>query len=606
MEQCQPTLALASVLLAWNDVRAASPARWPIALGASIVLVQTALIAVLLVERAWRLRAQGALDERLRFERLVAEVSANFAQLPVERIDAQIMASLRRIGEALGADRGGLWHLEPDASALALVQGWHVPGVRPPFPVLMAELFPGGLDWMRGGEALRMDAAEGVGIADRTHRLIQEMTRAKIASVVAVSVPAFGVAGGILAFSSDQRLRPWPDEVLHGLRTLGEVFARAVHRREAETALAHSEALTRAALSSLPGAVAVLDRTGTVLRVNRGWAAAAPPFSLIPEGTNYLAALGRSVAAGDGTLDKIRVLVEQVLAGQHGAGLVEHHLAAAGRWVEVHAEPLDWPEGGGVVSHVEVTERKRAEIEAQRTREEIAHVGRVVALGELAVSIAHEINQPLAAILLNAQTALRLLGEPTPGLAEVRAAVADVIADDRRAAEVIGRLRTFLKKSEVRHARHDANALATEVVRLVASDALLREVTLALVPAAGPLYVWGSGVQLQQVLLNLITNAFEAVARQAPDTERRVWVRTMRVGERVVLAVEDTGHGIPTEALEKIFEPFYAMREGALGIGLSISRRIVEAHGGHLWAERRPGGGAILSCELPRAEEDAV
>ena len=606
MEKCRPPLDLAFMLLASPLGDAEPQAPWPIALALGVVLVQAVLIAVLLVERAWRLRAQRALDERLCFERLVAEVSADFAQLPVDRIDAQIIAGLRRIGEALGAERGGLWRMEPDASALVLAQGWHAPGTRPPFPVFRAEQFPEGLDWIQRGEIFQMDATEDAGSPDRTHKLIQDVAHAQIISVVAVPVPGYGVAGGILGFCSSQRLRHWPDEALHGLRTLGEVFASAVQRQAAETALTHSEALTRAALSSLPGAVAVLDRTGTVLRVNRGWGATAPPFSLIPEGANYLAALGRGVAAGDGPLDPIRRLVEQVLAGQRGAGSVDYHFASAGRWWEVRVESLDWPEGGGVVSHVEVTEPRRAEIEAQRTREEIAHAGRVAALGELAVSIAHEINQPLAAILLNAQTALKLLGEPAPDLAEARAAVDDVIADDRRAAEVIGRLRTFLKKNKAPHARHDANSLATEVVRLVASDAQLREVTLTLVPAPGPLYIHGSGVELEQVLLNLITNALEAVAGQPPGNDRRVWVRTTRGEDRVVLAVEDTGPGIPMDAMEKIFEPFYATREGPLGMGLSISRRIAEAHGGRLWVERRPGGGAIFSCELPHAEESAT
>ncbi|UQA55543.1 protein kinase domain-containing protein [Polyangium aurulentum] len=238
------------------------------------------------------------------------------------------------------------------------------------------------------------------------------------------------------------------------------------------------------------------------------------------------------------------------------------------------------------------------------TTQRIAHLNRVASMTQLAASIAHELNQPLAAILSNAQAARRLLERGTPDVAEALAALGDIVEDDRRAGQIIQRMRAMLKKGETRADVLDLNELAREVWHLVAHDAQLRGATLRLALGADLPCVQGDGIQLQQVVLNLVVNALDAVSAR-PAGQRRVEVRTGREAEvRVALSVEDSGTGIAPPDLERIFDSFFTTKAHGLGVGLSISRSIVEAHGGRLWAENNPGGGATFHCVLPAWEEE--
>ena len=253
----------------------------------------------------------------------------------------------------------------------------------------------------------------------------------------------------------------------------------------------------------------------------------------------------------------------------------------------------------------ELALNRAAELRERKTQDELAHLNRVSAMSELVASIAHELNQPLAAILSNAQAAERLLARAPPDLAEVRAALAAIVNDDRRAGRVIQQIRAMLRKSEPQVSAQDLNELVREVARLLASAALLHGATLRIELAPSLPCVRGDGVQLQQVLLNLIVNALDAVSRRPPDA-RLVVVQTRAAdGGRVNLSVADSGAGIAAADLERIFEPFFTTKAQGLGMGLAISRSIIEAHGGRLWAEDRPGKGGMLRCALPEWDEDA-
>jgi signal transduction histidine kinase len=241
--------------------------------------------------------------------------------------------------------------------------------------------------------------------------------------------------------------------------------------------------------------------------------------------------------------------------------------------------------------------------ELMATNQRLAHLNRVAAMTELATSIAHELNQPLAAILSNAQAARRLLQKSPPDVAEALAALGDIVDDDRRAGTIIQRMRAMLKKGTPSTAALDLNALAGEVSRLVGNDALLRGAVLRLDLAPGLPRVRGDGIQLQQVLLNLVVNALDAVAAR-PAGGRLVVVRTRSEGQdRVMLSVEDSGRGIAPADMERVFEAFYTTKAEGLGVGLAISRSIVEAHGGRLWPENNPGEGATFRCALPVWDE---
>jgi C4-dicarboxylate-specific signal transduction histidine kinase len=227
-------------------------------------------------------------------------------------------------------------------------------------------------------------------------------------------------------------------------------------------------------------------------------------------------------------------------------------------------------------------------------------------MGELTTSVAHEINQPLTAILSNAQDAGRFLSGKTPDLAEVRECLTDIIADNKRAAEVIKRLRALLKKGEFQASVVDLNDVVRDVIRLLGHDALLRKASVVFEPLAGLPPVLGDRIQLYQVALNLIVNGLAAVTEQAPR-DRWLLVRTAESSCGCVeLTVEDSGKGIAESDLARVFEPFFTTKQEGLGMGLSISRSIVQAHGGRLWVENSAGGGAIFGCVLPVAQQGAA
>ncbi|WP_433933502.1 response regulator [Sorangium cellulosum] len=249
---------------------------------------------------------------------------------------------------------------------------------------------------------------------------------------------------------------------------------------------------------------------------------------------------------------------------------------------------------------------RAAELRVQKAQNELAHLNRVSAMSELAASIAHELSQPLAAILSNAQAADRLLAQTPPDIVDARAALSDIAADDRRAGMIIQRMRAMLRKGELSVAALDLGEIVREVTRLVASAALLAGTTVRIELAPGLPCVRGDGVQLQQVLLNLLVNALDAVSRRPPEA-RLVVVRTRPADAgHVELSVADSGEGIPQADLERIFEPFFTSKTHGLGVGLAISRSIVEAHGGRLWAECGPGEGATFRCALPAWNEDTL
>jgi len=250
------------------------------------------------------------------------------------------------------------------------------------------------------------------------------------------------------------------------------------------------------------------------------------------------------------------------------------------------------------VSH-DITARKEAEQETQNLRREIAHVGRVSMMGQLASALAHEINQPLGAILRNAEAAELFLQNGSPDLEEIRAIFADIRKDNQRAGSVIDRMRALLKRQNLDKRSVDVSELVGEVVALVHSDATARHVKFEVAVADRLPPVCGDVVHLQQVLLNLIVNAMDALD-EAKAGDRRVSVTASLGGPQTIeIAVSDSGCGIPADKLTHIFDPFFTTKPKGMGMGLPISRTIIEAHHGRLWEENRPGGGASFRFTLP-------
>jgi signal transduction histidine kinase len=418
---------------------------------------------------------------------------------------------------------------------------------------------------------------------------------------------------GALVFVTTRGECIWPAGLAQRLKMVAEIFANAMARKESESVIRQSEELSSAVLASLEENVTVLDREGIILRISPSPALNAPangsgPLVEIPVvGRNYLK-LWRLVG-GDVNSDARPMVeaVKRVLQDRKRVEVLEFQDTAApeGRWFEIRVQRLDRPEGGAVITHLDISGRKRAEIEARRNLDEIAHLNRVAAMGELTASVAHEINQPLTAILSNAQAACRFLNGKSSNLAEVRECLTDIIADDNRAGEVIKRLRVLLKKGEFQASVVDLNEVVRDVIRLVGHHALLRNASVVFEPFADLSPVLGDRIQLYQVALNLIVNGLSAAAEQVAH-DRWLLVRTGGSDSGIVeLTVEDSGNGIAESDLSRIFEPFFTTKPEGLGMGLSISRSIVQAHGGRLWAENSAGGGAIFRCVLPVAQHGA-
>jgi two-component system sensor kinase FixL len=279
------------------------------------------------------------------------------------------------------------------------------------------------------------------------------------------------------------------------------------------------------------------------------------------------------------------------------------------RWISSHGRVEFDGDGKPILvrglSH-DITQRKEAEQDTQNLRHEIAHVGRVSMLGQLASALAHEINQPLGAILRNAEAAELFMQHESPDLDEVRAILADIRKDDQRAGSVIDRMRGLLKRRNLDKRAVDVGELVGDVVALARADAAGRHVKLEVAVAEDLPPVCADRVHLQQVLLNLIVNGMDALD-EANKEDRRVCIAALLCGPHTIeIAVSDSGCGIPTDKLAHIFDPFFTTKPNGMGMGLPISRTIIEAHGGKLWAENKNESGTSFRFTLPIVEENAT
>ena len=252
----------------------------------------------------------------------------------------------------------------------------------------------------------------------------------------------------------------------------------------------------------------------------------------------------------------------------------------------------------GVIALRTRAERSRAEHALREAQAELAHVTRVMTMGELAASIAHEINQPLAAVVTNANACLRWLTGPTPNLDEAQAAVARIARDGNRASDVIGRIRALVKKSATEQAHLDINEVIQEVLGLIQTEIRKNEVVLRMKLAPDLPRILGDRVQLQQVILNLMMNGIETMST-VTNRSQDLLIRSCRYeSDKVLIAVQDSGTGLETESLDHLFTAFFTTKPKGMGMGLAISRSIIEAHGGKLWASPNDGPGATFQFTL--------
>jgi C4-dicarboxylate-specific signal transduction histidine kinase len=563
-------------------------------------------VAIVLMGLALRRRSQerASAEERLRFERLMGELSGELSTVPTDRVDEAVGRWVARLGSHFEADRVALVQFSDHSTRLHPTHTSDA-GPWPPLPdAYEAEDLPtlaGGIRQGRVVKLSRMAELPASAGADQA-----TLRAAGVQALLAAPLAPGGQALGFLALMMARRERHWSAETVLQLQLVAGVVGGALLRRNSERSLRSIDALSGAVLSSLSARVAVLDGTGTVVRANEAWLAPERNgIAWAPVGQNYLAAC-RGSAEHDPAATELARGIESVLAGQQAGVRLECATStpAGEHWYEVVAEPLRRPTGGAVVMLTDLTARKRAELEAQQHRAEAAHAARAATLGELAAGLAHELNQPLAAIMTNVQASRRLLTSDHPPMALVGEILDDIASDDVRAVEIIRRMRALLVKGQMDVQPLDLNELVGDVLRLVASDAILRRIRVHRRVEPDLPGITGDRVQLQQVILNLVVNGLEAMTEMTAPRRHLTIETDLRDDGLVALTVRDHGPGIAPDLLGKIYEPFFSTKPDGLGMGLSICRSIAEAHGGRLRAANHPSGGAVFEFALPVATVD--
>ncbi len=397
---------------------------------------------------------------------------------------------------------------------------------------------------------------------------------------------------------------PWRD---HQGRILGVIGVNRdiTERKRVENALADERNLLRTLVDHLPQLVFVKDTESRFVFANvtcmRNLRVQSPEgiigktdFDLIP--------LQWARFHRDEEIEIIRTgrpIVDQELCLRDSQGRPRWTLNTKVPWRDHDGNII-----GIVGLNHEITERKLAEERTKQHQEMMAHVARVSMAGEMAGGLAHELNQPLSAIVNYAHGCVRRLKSDPRGVPEIIAAIEQIIAQAERAAQIIRWLRDYVRRQKTRRSAVDLNQAVSEAIALVEHEARQRDILIHSKLAPGQLTVFGDLIQIEQVILNLVRNSFEAMHASAPD--RRVLTIETGVNHdgRAEISVSDTGCGLESENLERLFDPFFTTKPGGMGLGLPISRSIIEEHGGRLGARPRPEGGAIFVVEFPVRQEN--
>jgi two-component system sensor kinase FixL len=338
-----------------------------------------------------------------------------------------------------------------------------------------------------------------------------------------------------------------------------------------------------------------------------GWASARTQRLLGYSDSEHLTQARFMDAVHPDDREGVRLAVERAMTSDHDFEM-EHRVQVRGvetRWVTIRGRVERNDSGKPILVRgvlLDISSRRRSEMELVRLHSQLTHTSRVTMMGQLATALAHELHQPLGAILRNTEAAELFLDHDPPDLSELRAILIDIRADDKRAREVIDRLRALLKRRSVESRALALTDVLANIAALTRAETAARSITMEIESGFGLPSVMGDGVHLQQVLLNLVLNAMDAID-SAASKERLVTVRAQqRNGQDVEIAVSDTGPGIAPGDIALIFDPFFTTKASGMGIGLSVSRTIIEAHGGRIWAENNMTKGATFRFTLPTEE----
>ncbi len=568
---------------------------------AGAILFQSLLIGVLLYERRGRQLAQVELGERLRFETLLAHVTASFASLSGTDQEKAILICLQQVKDFFGADRASVWVYSDTPGVFMRSLVWPDAGTGI-LTVEFAAGFRNTILRLMGGDEVYFSNLAEMALLEDAEAFRSEGVR----SFLAIPLREKNTVVGALSIASVEKEMNWPREIVYRLRTVADLLGSALARGRAEKGLHESELLMGSILASIRSSVAVVDCDGVIIEVNQKWNSfgadnGSDVDGRIGIGVNYLEVC-RQASLDDREARRAFEGISSVLNGDRELFELEYPCPTPEehKWFRMTVDRLNRPQGGAVISHLDVTERKKTELERTRALDEIAHMNRVASMGHMAASLAHELAQPLAAILMNTQAAERFAKAANPNISEICEALADIREDDKRAGAVLQNIRSIMKKATISAHALDLNALVENVAGFVRNDALLRSVQLRIQLSTGNLSVRGDDVPLQQVLLNLMNNGMDAM-RPLPPGERILTVSTgsMAADDLAWVVVEDEGPGVPEEVRARLFTPFFTTKREGLGMGLSICRVIMESLGGSVTLENRPEGrGAAFRVEL--------
>jgi two-component system, LuxR family, sensor kinase FixL len=601
------TMMLVTMINSWQLVHGVRPIL-PLPPLATVTAMTLSLIvaAVTLMSLSTlideRRHSQNMLAERLRFEELLSGLSRAFVQLPSNRMEQALDSWLARIGPFLDVECLGVLMVSNGVWGRPAAHCWRSSDHHTALQTKCVLDLP----W----SVVQLSALQAPMVV-RARDLPEEATVDR-ESLDGLSLPTVlitplagsdGLIGALVCGAAERELAK--SELRASLGLVGNVLSGILERKAAEDSLRTSELMKTSILQSLTAGVVVVDGDSIVLAQNETWLQLAQAAGCvdIAVGSSFLDALASAASSGNRLATRIADALSAVLTGVQPRIVLEHtsETGAETRWWSVQVVPLTGARAGAVVTRADITDVRRAELEALRSRQDLAHVARVATVGELTASIAHQLNQPLSAIMTNAQAAGRILEWTEPDLEEVRAILVDIVKDDRRASDVIQRVRDLLRNGELQMQWIDLSALIREVADLLSSETVIRDVALSLSFDRVPIYTKGDRVQLQQVVLNLLQNAMEAMTDE--HRSGRVIHVSCRAEENgpVHVSVQDSGPGVRNGAEQTIFEPFYTTKSGGMGMGLSIVRSIVEAHGGSIRVRNHPSGGAVFEFTLQRA-----
>ncbi len=540
---------------------------------------------------------EASLEELLTFERLLADLSARFADVSVVEVEAEIDGALTQLQEFLGFDRSNLFEFTADGWATILCSVSRDGVERHPLGPA-----PAFLSWylaqVRAGKVMRIQTTED--LPPEAVEQIEYHRRVGIRSSLGLPLRVGGRIVGVITFAAFRSTRKWPDDLIARLKIVGEVMAQALMRRRSEAALQASEERWQLLVENPLFGITFLDQHGRFITTN-------PTFQRMTGYTNEelrgLTPLDISVVS---EREVNKFLLKELQEGKRQHYEIAKQLVRKDGgliWIQLYVFAIQDPKTKTLLIFgvtLDITESKLAQDSLQATRAELGHVSRMNRLGALTASIAHEINQPLAAIVSNANAAMRWLENATPDhLDEARTVVKQIANEGHRAAEVVEGIRSLFKNDGQNRVRLDVNQLIREVLALVQGDLLKHRISVDTELNESLPQVMADRIQLQQVVMNLVSNAIDAMESV---TDRRKILRVkseIRDGDAVLVAIEDSGTGIDPEKMDRLFHTFFTTKPQGTGMGLSICRSIIEAHNGRLWASAGAQYGSAFSFELP-------